>query len=236
MNNGREDMINDIIVGVLHKMYKQSIETNPDLNKKIEAYIASSNIPHCENGCIARLQPPRLPTILISSQTEDISMMYKVAAERVATGLGLNLVIDPADGTQINANDFVYYSQNCSPIDTKSNNPLATPDIETDVEYFVQTVNKKLSYVKNAAGGLIEMTDWAQGGATVKNVVASVADPHRLKELDCKNVYFGYSGKLEPDEFNKIPSYMIPRHNLYYGPVLYLPERVRSFAKNKGPN
>lgn len=166
----------------------QNINEVIEINKKIGSLVENTGMSY---EYFKELNPNGFmkSNVTVSAPDEDTSMVYKEVAERIATGLGLELIINPADDFVAEKSHYIYYSQNFLSINALDNN--------TAREYISQNINKKISNMSKAFGGIIDLVDFAEVNSDVQELLLQITEGNRLNSLYKNNIYVGFSGKLD---------------------------------------
>lgn len=221
----KDILVNNIMAGILHKMYKKSAkkESDKELNKNIKNFIEKYDLGH-----LNPIKEDFKPVFLVSDLAADNSMIFKLAAEQVATGLGLELIINPAEDFKATKKHFVYHSQNC--FDSR-NPPKSKKMNELQIKYLSDNVIKKLTTASKAAGGFLEVDRFTESPDEIKSAILSLTNNDNLKSLKAKKVSVGYSGALGGLENDDITDSMYERTDVYidgkhHTTPIDVPERI----------
>lgn len=205
-----ERIADALVLDMLHKFHGRDRERD----SRIEAMIANEN-----HGVFV---PRRYVkgTMLLGFPGHGKTTAYKVAAKRVADGLGMRLLINPPDTVEVGKNDLLMISQEMSgevhntgttglPMirklaaqnndaqDSEQNVSLPGIPASSSAEYTAYAPDRRLVQSRAAGQCVVLFDDALNAAPNIQNILLALTEEGRYRGLDLgANTYVGLTGNL----------------------------------------
>lgn len=190
-----DDVLEMLVDDMLQKAHTKG--ANPELDKKVEDALS------VRNGGIFFPRRSVQGAALLGYPGHGKTTAFKMAAQKVADLIDLNLKINPPNEETITSNDFVLISRELSG-EVHNGAIVGLPGIEIfqtesgeDQKYMTQYANKRLASCRHAGASVLLLDDALNASPNIQNICLSLAEEGRYDSLNLgKTTYVGLTGNL----------------------------------------